>query len=56
MGSKGRCGPNSGGWYYDVDPDQAAPTQIIACDKSCSDFKAAAGAKVQVALGCATIN
>jgi len=55
VGSKDKCDPNSGGWYYDVDPSQGAPTQIIACDKSCTDFKAAEGAKVEVALGCATI-
>lgn len=56
VGSKDKCDADTGGWYYDVDPAQGAPTQIIACDKSCTEFKAAAGAKVQVALGCATVN
>jgi hypothetical protein len=55
VGSKDKCDGDTGGWYYDVSPDMGTPTQIIACDKSCSDFKAAAGAKVEVALGCATI-
>jgi len=55
VGSKDKCDSDAGGWYYDVDPSLGTPTQIIACDKSCSDFKAAAGAKVEVALGCATI-
>jgi hypothetical protein len=55
VGSKDRCDPSSGGWYYDVDPNKGAPTQIIACDKSCADFKAAPGAEVNVSLGCAEI-
>ena len=49
VGTKDKCDPNSGGWYYDSpNPDTTAPTQIIACDKSCTDFKAAAGAKVEI--------
>jgi len=58
VGSKDKCDSSSGGWYYDVDPDpptRCSPTQIIACDKSCSDFKAAMGAKVEIALGCARV-
>jgi hypothetical protein len=54
--TKDKCDPDTGGWYYDVPPDMGTPTQIIACDKSCTDFKAADGAQVDVALGCATIN
>jgi len=56
---KDNCDPNTGGWYYDADPDPPTngnPTQIIACDKSCNDFKAAMGAKVEIALGCARVN
>lgn len=56
VGSKDKCDSNTGGWYYDLPPDMGTPTQIIACDKSCTDFKAAEGAQVDVALGCATIN
>jgi len=56
VGSKDKCDGDTGGWYYDVSPDAGTPTQIIACDKSCSVFKATAGAKVEVVLGCATIN
>jgi hypothetical protein len=55
VGSKDKCDPSSGGWYYDVDPNVGTPTQIIACDKSCSEFKAAEGAEVNVTLGCADI-
>lgn len=55
VGSKDKCDPSSGGWYYDPELDKGTPTQIIACDKSCSDFKAAEGAEVNVALGCAEI-
>ena len=58
VGSKDKCDASTGGWYYDVDPDpptRGNPTQIIACDKSCTDFKAAKGAQVDIALGCARV-
>jgi len=55
VGTKDKCDAQSGGWYYDVAPGMGTPTQIIACDKSCSDFMGAEGAQVDVALGCATI-
>jgi hypothetical protein len=58
VGAKEKCDPDTGGWYYDVSPDppvKGMPTQIIACDKSCSDFKAAAGAQVDIALGCGRV-
>jgi hypothetical protein len=50
------CDPTTGGWYYDVDPALGAPTQIVACPSSCTQFQAAsAGASVGIALGCTTI-
>jgi len=58
VGGAAECDATAGGWYYDVDPDpptRGSPTQIIACEKSCSDFKAAMGAKVDIALGCARV-
>lgn len=57
--TKDKCDPSTGGWYYDSDPDppnKGTPTQIIACDKSCADFKAAMGAQVDIALGCARVD
>ncbi|HEY4184750.1 MAG TPA: hypothetical protein VGP07_06750 [Polyangia bacterium] len=59
VGAKDKCDSTTGGWYYDVSPDpptSGTPTQIIACDASCATFKATDGAKVDIALGCATIN
>jgi hypothetical protein len=54
--NKAGCDPTRGGWYYDVeDPVAMAPTQIIACDQSCAQFNAASDARVDIALGCKTI-
>ena len=59
VGDKSKCDPNTGGWYYDVDPASGAtPTKIIVCDSTCTAFKAAssgtASAQVDVKLGCVT--
>jgi hypothetical protein len=48
----GACDPASGGWYYD---NEDAPTRILACDQTCSDFKAALEGQVNVVLGCPTV-
>jgi hypothetical protein len=48
---KDNCDATKGGWYYDNDDK---PTQIILCDKSCSDFQAKQDGRVDIALGCAT--
>ena len=46
----------AGGWYYDVDPKVAKPTQVIMCDASCAKLQAAgAGGKIDIQVGCATI-
>jgi hypothetical protein len=50
--TKADCDPVRGGWYYDVEPN---PTQIIACEQSCAQFQNAADARVDIALGCETI-
>ncbi|HEX2656839.1 MAG TPA: vWA domain-containing protein [Polyangia bacterium] len=56
VGTKDKCDGTAGGWYYDNPPEMGgAPTQIIACDQSCTMFKAAKDAEVKIALGCATI-
>jgi hypothetical protein len=47
---------SKGGWYYDVDPAQGTPTQIIACPSTCSSFQGDINGQVQIVLGCATIN
>ncbi len=53
--SEAACDPDTGGWYYDVDPTAGIPTKIIACPASCTEFQGAADAKVSIRLGCATV-
>jgi Mg-chelatase subunit ChlD len=53
--NKAGCDPVRGGWYYDVDPTTgAAPTAILACDASCTGFRANSGGRVDIVLGCQT--
>jgi hypothetical protein len=47
------CGAE-GGWYYNVDPAQAAPTRIIACPTTCTAFQKTDMGSVQIKLGCVT--
>jgi hypothetical protein len=55
VGRAERCDPARGGWYYDVDPATARPTQVIACPATCARFKAETGkAQVSLAYGCRT--
>ena len=54
VGSADRCDPMRGGWYYDVNPQMATPSRIIVCESTCQRFKAQAGGKVEVRVGCAT--
>jgi len=43
------CHPELGGWYYD---DNAKPTRILTCPKSCDKIKATVNGNVAVAFGC----
>ncbi|HXU81137.1 MAG TPA: hypothetical protein VN914_07055 [Polyangia bacterium] len=52
--SASRCDPMRGGWYYDVPPATGKPTRILVCAASCSRFKGAPDAKVNLVFGCAT--
>jgi hypothetical protein len=52
--SASRCDPMRGGWYYDVSPATGKPTRILVCPASCSRFKSAPDAKVNLVFGCAT--
>ena len=45
-----------GGWYYDKDPAVAMPTKITACPASCSMFQTDLNGRVNVVLGCPTID
>lgn len=49
------CDPNSGGWYYDVNPSSGTPTKILLCPASCNAVKADSQGKVDVLLGCKSI-
>jgi hypothetical protein len=45
-----------GGWYYDVDPASGGtPTSILACDASCTAFRADLTIQVDIVLGCQTV-
>jgi hypothetical protein len=45
-----------GGWYYDKDPMTAAPTKITACPATCAMLQTDLDGKVDVVLGCPTID
>jgi hypothetical protein len=47
------CAAN-GGWTYDVDPAQKAPTKIVLCPTSCARLRAGDGGTVDIVLGCKT--
>ena len=55
VGNVDECDPLTGGWYYDVDPRADTPTRIVACPTTCSTFRAATNASVEIGVGCATI-
>jgi hypothetical protein len=44
------CARATNAWYFD---DPNAPTQVLACPTTCDMLKAATGAEVNVAFGCA---
>ena len=49
--SEGQCGDKLG-WYYD---DMDNPTRIIACEQTCTTIQAAETGKINILLGCGTI-
>ena len=55
VGSLSDCDPDTGGWYYDVNPREGDPTSILACPTSCTMFHATTTGSVEIALGCQTI-
>jgi hypothetical protein len=50
VSSAAECAMN--GWYYD---DPAAPTRVIACEQTCGLIQGSMGAKVDILLGCPTV-
>ena len=52
--SADRCGPITGGWYYDVDPATSTPSSVRVCEGTCRRFKADATGMVELRFGCRT--
>lgn len=56
VGSEDGCGADTGGWYYDVAPeDGGTPTQIRLCGMSCHAIQGNPDGAVSIRLGCPTI-
>jgi hypothetical protein len=56
VGAEAACGAYPGrGWHYDVDPKTADPTKITLCPDICSTFRGAAGARLDLQIGCKQI-
>jgi hypothetical protein len=55
LGGLDRCAEVGGGWYYDPDPSTGTPTRIIACPATCGTITSTLGGKVQIQVGCRTI-
>jgi hypothetical protein len=51
-------GPNdctvSGGWYFDIDPEQGPPTRINMCKATCDRLSSRPSTTLTVELGCKT--
>ena len=57
MKNRASCSTTQGGWYYDVDPSTGATPQTISiCDTTCAQMKADPTGRVDILLGCKTIN
>jgi len=55
VGSAAACDPTKGGWYYDVDPSAGTPKTIVLCGGTCKPLQADPSAKIDIAVGCATV-
>jgi hypothetical protein len=51
VNDKGSCPASGDAWYYD---NNAAPTQIILCDASCSKVTGSKG-EADIVIGCGTV-
>ena len=52
VASADACDPVTGGWYYDVDPAQAAPSTVRVCEATCRRFAIEGGGMVELRFGC----
>jgi hypothetical protein len=55
VGSKAKCDPVKGGWYYDVPPGSGKPTKILTCDATCKTLSVDSTGKIEIQVGCATV-
>jgi len=55
VGSKSKCDPAKGGWYYDVPPETGKPTKILTCDATCKSLSLDSTGKIDIVVGCATV-
>jgi hypothetical protein len=57
VANKAACDPVRGGWYYDINPaGGGTPTEMIACEASCTRLRADPKGQIDVVLGCRTMN
>jgi hypothetical protein len=52
VGSELGCDPMTGGFYYDVPPEQGTPSQVILCDRSCNVLDTSEDPLVEVFTSC----
>src|SRR6185436_8260484 len=56
VAGKAACSPTRGGWYYDVNPGAGGkPTEIVACDATCTALRMDPRGQVDIVLGCQTV-
>jgi hypothetical protein len=49
------CVDGESAWYYDLDPDTQTPRRVELCPAACDAANAAAGASIDIVLGCQTV-
>jgi hypothetical protein len=55
VGDASKCDAQKGGWYYDTDPVQTAPTKIIMCPATCAQLQTPGHkSKIDILMGCKT--
>ena len=54
VGDLAHCDATTGGWYYDTDPQQSAPSRIMLCPASCEFMQNYCG-QIDIEIGCKTI-
>ncbi|HSQ64583.1 MAG TPA: VWA domain-containing protein [Polyangiaceae bacterium] len=55
VGSLANCNPQTGGWYYDVDPNQGTPTKALLCPATCAVVHADVLGRIDIVQGCQTV-